>query len=86
MDCRINTKMTIRHAYPFGYHQCEDSEKEDGVLQCVLYLLMISFVVNYVNNMAKRKKYTTCALHINLQSDFVVPFQLSAGIIEKRPM
>jgi hypothetical protein len=42
----VNTKMTIRHAYPFGYHQCEDSEKEDGVLQCVLYLLMISFVVN----------------------------------------
>ena len=48
MDCRINTKMTIRHVCPFGYHQCEDSEKEDGVFQCVLYLLMISFVVNYV--------------------------------------
>ena len=42
------TKMTIRHVCPFGYHQCEDSEKEDGVFQCVLYLLMISFVVNYV--------------------------------------
>ena len=42
------TKMTIRHVFPFGYHQCEDSEKEDGVFKCVLYLLMISFVVNYV--------------------------------------
>ena len=40
--------MTLRHFRPFGYHQCEDSEEEDGVFQSVLYLLMNSFVVNYV--------------------------------------